>query len=301
MSERIEKRKNHVITSETSKRPMFEIFVNNTYTPHRLKPTHFHIANEIMIIKSGKGKLKCRDEIFTIGSGDIFLFRSMEPHYIFEIESKYPLKYVSFSFSKNIILSESEGWLDKSFLGIIEEGTEHFDNKLALNTQTKTTIKKLVAEVEAELNDSDASNSYVLKAKFLEIITRISSNYVAAPHSPMGNLYHKDISRSIIYMNQHLSEPLTLQTLAEVAQMGTSHYSAIFKELMGISPWRYFLELRVNLAIKYLTDNETYYRITRIADMCGFNNTTNFNKAFKNITGKTPTEYRKIYLKGGER
>ena len=94
-------------------------------------------------------------------------------------------------------------------------------------------------------------------------------------------------------MNQHLSDPITLDDLSEVAQMGTSHYSAMFKRIMGVSPWRYFLELRVNLAIKYLTDPEINYKITKISSLCGFNNTVNFNKVFRSITGKTPSEYRK--------
>lgn len=134
---------------------------------------------------------------------------------------------------------------------------------------------------------------FLLQCKFLEIIARIASNYSTAPHKPLGNVYHKDINRSIIYMNQHLSDPITLDDLSEVAQMGTSHYSAMFKRIMGVSPWRYFLELRVNLAIKYLTDPEINYKITKISSLCGFNNTVNFNKVFRSITGKTPSEYRK--------
>lgn len=300
MNKRIEKRKNHVITSQASQKPMFEIFVNNTYVPHRLKPTHFHVSNEIMIIKSGKGKLKCGDKIHTLESGDIFIFRSMEPHYIFDIESKYPLKYISFSFAKSLILSESEDWVDKSLLKIIDDTSESFNNKLDADAKTKAIIKRLIADVEYELSDESSQNSYVIKAKLAEIITRISSNSIASAPKPKGNVYHKDINRSVMYMNQHISEPLSLSALAEVAQMGISHYCSTFKKLVGISPWRYFLEQRINLAVKYLTDTETHYKITKISDMCGFNNTTNFNKAFKNVMGKTPSEYRKEHLEGGE-
>ncbi|MBR3934109.1 MAG: helix-turn-helix transcriptional regulator [Clostridia bacterium] len=293
MSGYIEKRKNHVIISESLHKPMFHIFINNAYGPHLLKPTHFHIDIEIMIIKSGRGKMRCNDDIINVETGDVFLFRSMEPHYIFEVESKYPLKYISFSFSKNILLSEKEGWIDKSFLNIIEDKNENFVNKLDLDNKSRSVLKKLISDIEYELGDDNHRNSYVIKCKFLEILTRISNGYALTPHKPLGNFYHKDINRSIIYMNQHLADPITLEDLAEVAQMGVSHYCAMFKKLMGISPWRFFLEHRVNLAIKYLTDPETNYKITKISSLCGFNNTVNFNKVFKNITGKTPSEYRK--------
>lgn len=293
MDNYLEKRRSQTVMSETLHKPMFDIFINNNYSPHRLNPTHFHINIEIMIIKSGKGKMKCRDDIIAIESGDVFLFRSMEPHYIFEVERKYPLKYICFSFSKNILLSEKEGWIDKSFLRIIEAKNEKFNNKLELDANVKSIMKKLASDIEYELSEEGTNNSYVLKCRFLEILTRIATNYIAAPNKMPESIYHKEINRSIIYMNQHLSDPITLEDLAEVAQMGVSHYSAMFKKLMGISPWKFFLKLRIDLAIKYLTDFETNHKITEISTMCGFNNTVNFNKIFRSITGKTPSEYRK--------
>ena len=54
--------------------------------------------------------------------------------------------------------------------------------------------------------------------------------------------------------------------------------------------WDYVNSRRIDAAIRLLADNEL--NILDIAVKCGFNNTANFNKTFKKITGLTPTEYR---------
>jgi len=295
MSEDIENRREYVIMSDALRKRMFTIFVNSHYDPRLFKTPHFHIDIEIMLIKSGRGYMQCCGEVLEVKTGDVLFFRSMEPHHIFKVNSRYPLKYICFSFAKNILLAEKEGWIDKSLLNIIEDRNDHFCNKLSLAKEGRDAIWKLVLEIEKELMEDASRNSYVIKCKFLEMITRISVHYNGTPKKPLGNMFHKNIDRSIVYMNQHLTDPLTLEDLADAAQMGISHYSAYFKKIMGVSPWHYFLERRINLAIKYLTDAEINYKITTISGMCGFNSTVNFNKVFKRITGKSPSEYRKWY------
>jgi len=295
MSESIENRREHIIISEALQKRMFAVFINDHYDPQLLKTPHFHVDIEIMVIKSGRGRMKCCDEVLEVKTGDVLFFRSMEPHYIFKVDSRYPLKYVCFTFSKNILVTEKEGWIDKALLDIIEDKSIDFCNKLALTKEGNNAIRKLALEIEKELLEDASRNSYVIKCKFLEIVTRISVHYKGTPEKPWGNTFHKNIDRSIVYMNQHLTDPVTLEDLADAAQMGASHYSASFKKIKGVSPWQFFLERRINLAIKYLTDTETNYKITTISDLCGFNSTVNFNKVFKRITGKSPSEYRKLY------
>ena len=278
--------------SEEQQKRILGIFVNNHYDPERITPPHFHVDIEIMIIRSGRGRMNCGEAQLEVESGDVLLFRSMEPHYIFEVTSRYPLKYLSFSFSKDILMKEKEGWVDKSLLAIVEDKSIHFQNKLVLERECRNRIKKLAAEVEQELQNEELQNSYIIKCKFLEIISRISFGYPVLSDQSLGGVYYKNITQSIIYMNHHIADPLTLEDLANAARMGVSHYSATFKKIMGVSPWSYFVELRVNLAIEYLTECDTDYKITAISSMCGFNNTVNFNKAFKRVTGKSPSEYR---------
>ena len=53
-------------------------------------------------------------------------------------------------------------------------------------------------------------------------------------------------------------------------------------------------EVRINEACKKLTDGQ-YDSIATVAYNCGFNSITNFNRVFKTITGKSPSEYIESY------
>ena len=104
--------------------------------------------------------------------------------------------------------------------------------------------------------------------------------------------HRAEIEKTMVYINQHLGENLTLDKLARIASMNKTYYSTIFKKVTGMTVWEYILNTRVELAISYLIKNNNEFNITEILGMCGFNNATSFNKTFKKITGKTPTEYK---------
>ena len=104
---------------------------------------------------------------------------------------------------------------------------------------------------------------------------------------------NSSIEKVMIYINHNLSENITLDNLAGIANMNKTYFSTTFKRTTGYTVWDYILKMRIELAISYLVTEKSKYNITEIATMCGFNNAANFNKAFKKITGKTPTEFKK--------
>ena len=83
---------------------------------------------------------------------------------------------------------------------------------------------------------------------------------------------------------------LSVDKMCLVLHLSPAYFSTIFKRLNGISPWDYITIKRIEQSIEYLESTDS--SILEIACRCGFNNTANFNRAFKKITGKTPSEYR---------
>lgn len=74
--------------------------------------------------------------------------------------------------------------------------------------------------------------------------------------------------------------------------MSVSHFSQLFKKLNGFSAWDYVISKRIDMAQALLLSTDE--AVLDIAFQCGFNNSTNFNRAFKKITGISPTEYRRV-------
>ena len=94
------------------------------------------------------------------------------------------------------------------------------------------------------------------------------------------------------YIAENLNEKLTVQRLANESHMSTSHFSRVFKQQTGFSPYDYVLITRLNKA-KYLLQ-KTEMSVSSIAYETGFNSESNFICFFTNNEGISPGKFRKL-------
>lgn len=99
------------------------------------------------------------------------------------------------------------------------------------------------------------------------------------------------IDRVRDYVRQHFQEKLSLDEVAEAFFINKSYLSELFHERFGKSFVQYKNEVRVERAKCLLSD--TRLTVSEIAAMCGFDNLSYFALVFRQITGKTPMQYRK--------
>ncbi|MDQ4139701.1 MAG: AraC family transcriptional regulator, partial [Bacteroidota bacterium] len=97
------------------------------------------------------------------------------------------------------------------------------------------------------------------------------------------------------YIMQNYRKNIPLEEVAEIANMSPTSFSRFFKVKTNKSFSSFITELRIGYACKLLLeDNNT---IAQICYESGYNTLSNFNKQFKEMTHKTPYEYKKEYLK----
>lgn len=105
------------------------------------------------------------------------------------------------------------------------------------------------------------------------------------------NDYMERIHNVTAYINEHLSEKLTLDKLAAVSNFSKFHFSRIFSAVVGISPAAYIVNQRVHRAVTYL--QETDKPVVEVSLLCGFESVSHFNATFKKHVNMTPSELRK--------
>ncbi len=94
------------------------------------------------------------------------------------------------------------------------------------------------------------------------------------------------------YIAENLNEKLTVQRLANESHMSTSHFSRVFKQQTGFSPYDYVLITRLNKA-KYLLQ-KTEMSVSSIAYETGCNSESNFICFFTDNEGISPGKFRKL-------
>lgn len=94
------------------------------------------------------------------------------------------------------------------------------------------------------------------------------------------------------YIHRCLTESLTLNGIADAVGVSPTYFSAVFKQVNGVTLWEYINEKRIETAMQ-IFDSKSGDNVLDVALQCGFNNTAHFNKMFRKYTGRTPSEYRK--------
>ena len=90
-----------------------------------------------------------------------------------------------------------------------------------------------------------------------------------------------------------LTRDFSLRELAAICKMGESYFQKLFKEIYGISPKKYIIQLKINHACDLLRLER--YTVTQIAELCNFSDVYFFSRQFKEYMGITPTQFVNKY------
>ena len=101
------------------------------------------------------------------------------------------------------------------------------------------------------------------------------------------------------FIKEHSGEELSLLRVAKAVNISSNHLSEKFKQVTGINFVEYIARIRFEKALELLQN--TNKRISEIAFAVGFQSLSQFNRVFKKLSGKSPTEYREARLRRRKR
>ena len=91
-------------------------------------------------------------------------------------------------------------------------------------------------------------------------------------------------------MEANLSEPLTLIEIADHAGLSRRQIERLFRQHMGRSPARYYLEIRLDRARHLLL--QSALPVVEVAVACGFVSASHFSKCYRELYGRSPQQER---------
>ncbi len=122
-------------------------------------------------------------------------------------------------------------------------------------------------------------------------ILRRTAGATLQPSQPASGLAPHILRRVTDYMQAHLQDTISLDTLASVAGLSTYHFCRMFKQSTGMPPHRYLAQLRIDRAQQLLI--QTGAPIGDIAFDTGFGSASQFSHFFRKHAGCTPQEFRR--------
>ena len=98
------------------------------------------------------------------------------------------------------------------------------------------------------------------------------------------------LRRVVEHIEARLAHKITVQELAELAQLSTAHFARAFRQATGEAPHHFILTRRIDLVRELL--RETTLDLTTVALRAGFSSHAHMTSAFQRRTGLTPAAYR---------
>jgi AraC family transcriptional regulator, arabinose operon regulatory protein len=149
----------------------------------------------------------------------------------------------------------------------------------------------IIGHVEMSFNEDNMVYANHALAHFLTTFNH--SVYRPAERS---STEQDPIGRTIAYMRQKLDKTLTLEELAQVAGMSTSHYSTVFRKKVQSAPINFFTFLKIQHACRLLQD--TSLRIKDVAYQIGYEDPYYFSRVFTSVMGTSPRQFRSTKKNG---
>ena len=148
-------------------------------------------------------------------------------------------------------------------------------------------FEKNLHMVYSQFRDAVPAREAMLNNYIVNLLTELLvSREAANPGAQSAGI----IEDSIVYINDHLAQELSLDDLAAQASLSPFYFSRLFKKETGFSPHQYILAARINNA-KFLL-HSTNDSVKSICFTVGFTSESSFCTAFKKETGLTPSDYR---------
>jgi len=119
---------------------------------------------------------------------------------------------------------------------------------------------------------------------------RLSVHSGASRSPTSGGLTKWRLMRVLSYIDQHICEPITLATLAEVAGLSRMYFAAQFRAATGCRPHECVLRKKIQRAQRMLL--ETSESLVSIALAVGFQSQAHFSTVFKRFAGLSPYQWR---------
>jgi AraC-like DNA-binding protein len=225
---------------------------------------------------TGEGRFRDGSTVFTIEPGSLYLTPPGSIHQIFATNIRKPITYYA-------LLLDAAG--DEEALGLLE-ALGRRRGAYPIGTAQRFFFADL-------LEKSRSPKRELVMAAYHGLLSFLYSldGGLTASRAPTDNAH---VEKALAIMHGAIERDLDLGALCDRIELSREHFVRLFTERMGMPPMRYYSRLKIEAARAMLSS--TNLRVREIADKLGYDNQFNFARAFKRVSGMTPSEYRAACL-----
>ncbi len=258
--------------------------------PYFYDTLHQHPEIQLTLILESSGSLIYGDYLGSFATGDIFVIGPNAPH-VFRNDPEY---YENENLSaRAMTMFFDQHTFGKTFLELPEaHGLSNFMVAAERGMQVKSEQTAEMSGMIREVFEEEGLGRIILLLQILNNLSRpecydfLTSQLQVKRLNEAEGQRLNDIFR---FTMQEYTRPIRLDEVASIANMSPSAFCRYFKQHTRKTYLDFLNEYRIGQACKLLTNRDK--PVSQVCYDAGFNNLSNFNRKFKEITGKTPKAY----------
>ncbi len=257
--------------------------------PQENYPLHEHEFVELVIVTGGKG-CHFTDRIsYTLERGDVFIVRPGQKHGYRDVDG---LTLINVLYNTESLMTSLADIGTMAGFHALFKIEPHFastsNTRLLLTDDEINESVAILSKIEREIENNAAGFVFFSKIYFLELVGYLSRCYNV--DDPKNSVEVARVAEAISFIEQHYTEDIDQNKLAQTANLSKSHFLNIFKKTTKTTPLLYQKLLRMEKACSLLTQSDM--SISNISYNCGYNDSNYFTRQFKSVMKVSPKKYR---------
>lgn len=249
---------------------------------------HWHAHMELLYITQGQVRIECNSHAVVAGPGDLVVVNGNDLHYGVSLSDG--LYYHAVIFDLSLLQSHYPDSVETRYITPISQNQVLFTHHVA-DPKARGWMEEMVAEWQSKEDGYELA----IKSALYMLITYLYRHY-QAPGQRLRDYRQrmKNMERFtpiLHYINSCYHEPISVEYLAEQANLSRYHFSRLFKELTNRSIKDYVNAIRMNKAEHLLRNTEL--SLAEIAEAVGCQDIYYFSRLFKAYKKIPPSEVRK--------
>jgi AraC-like DNA-binding protein/mannose-6-phosphate isomerase-like protein (cupin superfamily) len=235
---------------------------------------HVHNYTELFYIVGGQGQFRIDDELFSVSADQLVIVNPNIAHTEVSYDA-HPMEYIV------IGIEGLELSVDRNSGGRFCIFSFPEDN------HALTCMQHILQEMQTRNPHYQTLCQAYMEILVVQLLRDASFSGTSVSADPINSRQCTMIRR---YIDNHYKEPLTLDLLAEKANVNKYYLSHMYKEAYSISPISYMIACRIKEGKRLLADTDL--PLSQISSILGFSSPSYFSQSFRKAEGVSPLEYR---------
>lgn len=266
----------------------FELFYYQDNKPPEVD-FHNHDFYEIYLFLSGTVTYIIEGKSYRMKPRDILIINNKELHKAF-VEKGVPYERIVIWLNPDYVKSLNTE--KTNLLGVFDSSLLNRYNLLRLDSEAMEYIYTIVDKLGLACKSNTFGSDILRDLYIKELLVYINRVYQISSGKDLelDITYNEKVSKIIHYINQNLSEDLSLEAISAKFYLSKYHLLREFKKNTGYTIHRYITQKRLIMAKELLKDCK---QVSEVCSKCGFGDYSNFIRAFRKEFGVSPKKYCK--------